>query len=90
MHLAELDGGQRRSIVNEGVPVLCYLENERGLSEKSFKYFPNELSFLPMQLALKVYMYGAGIQSLNSENICETPEMLLKQDYLKEIMQIRH
>lgn len=34
-------------------------------------------------------MYGAGIQSLNSENICETPEMLLKQDCLKEIMPIR-
>lgn len=48
MQLAELDGGQRRSIVNEGVLVLCYLENEHGLSEKSFKYFPNELSFLPM------------------------------------------
>lgn len=48
MQLAELDGGQRRSIVNEGVPVLYYLENERGLSEKSFKYFPKELSFLPM------------------------------------------
>lgn len=35
-------------------------------------------------------MYDAGIQSFNSENICETPEMLLKQDCLKEIMQIRH